>query len=308
MMIECDQLSKYYGRLHAVDQLSLKVGEHDVFALLGPNGSGKSTLIKMLTGLIWPSGGAARIRGHNVHEDHGRAMARVGAVIEWPAFIPYLSARKNLEIFTGRSDRAFRAKMLEIAEAVNMRPRLDDKVAKFSTGMKQRLGIALALLPDSEFIILDEPTNGLDPNGMIEIRTILKELNRNLGTTIFLTSHLLGEVEQVCNRIAIIHRGKIVAEGELQTLLKGKNLLRIVPEPLAPAYAIIQEIVQTKQLPLDKVYQSAGELVVQVNANCAAELNALLVSRQIKVHKLLYEQRRLEDYFWEITEGQTDVA
>ncbi|MEI3001148.1 MAG: ABC transporter ATP-binding protein [Victivallis sp.] len=198
MSVECFCLTKRYGRRVVLDDVSLEINDGGVTGLIGPNGAGKSTLIKLITGLIWPTEGFVLVDGFDAHREHTKAMRRIGAVIEWPAFIPDLSARANLDIFSGGHGRAYREKRAEILRFMELESVLDRKVGSFSTGMRQRLGITLALLPDSEFIILDEPTNGLDPAGIVEIRQIIREYNRQFGVSVMVSSHLLSEVEQIC--------------------------------------------------------------------------------------------------------------
>ncbi len=306
-MLKCSNLSKKYPGGHGVHDISMEICEHDIFALLGPNGSGKSTLIKMITGLIWPSDGEVTINGYDVFSEHSLAMQQVGAVIEWPAFIPYLSARQNLKVFTGLRDDKFNKKMTEVVELVNMTSRLDDKVLNFSTGMKQRLGLALALLPDSRMIILDEPANGLDPNGILEIRSLIKEFNRDFGTTVLFTSHLLGEVEQICTKIAIIHKGKMVAGGNIGDLLKSQRAIIIIAEPVDAALKCLSEFRLTEKCPVTSVDVNGEKLVVSASCDCAADINSLLVGKGIRVRSIYQEEHKLESFFLKVTDGETDV-
>ena len=218
MSVECFCLTKRYGRRVVLDDVSLEINDGGVTGLIGPNGAGKSTLIKLITGLIWPTEGFVLVDGFDAHREHTKAMRRIGAVIEWPAFIPDLSARANLDIFSGGHGRAYREKRAEILRFMELESVLDRKVGSFSTGMRQRLGITLALLPDSEFIILDEPTNGLDPAGIVEIRQIIREYNRQFGVSVMVSSHLLSEVEQICDRILIMDHGRHLALGTAEEL------------------------------------------------------------------------------------------
>ncbi len=306
-MLKCSNLSKRYPGGHGVFDVNLEVKEHDIFALLGPNGSGKSTLIKMITGLVWPDDGEVCINGYDVHNEHHMALKRVGAIIEWPAFIPYLTARQNLKVFTGAYGKDFESRMTEVVEMVNMASRLDDKVINFSTGMKQRLGLALALLPDSSLVILDEPANGLDPNGIIEIRGLIKEFNRKFGATVFLTSHLLGEVEQICDRMAIIHRGRLAAAGSIQELLGKCITVCISADPAAEAMACLEKLKLEKECPILSLRAEDGRIIVESDRDCSADINALLVGRGIRVSSICQEKQRLESFFMRVTDGETDV-
>lgn len=226
-MLECRALTKVYNKRRAVDNVTFTMRAGRVLGLVGPNGAGKSTLLKMITGLIWPSEGSVSIDGFDVQQNRCQALANVGAIIEWPSFYLDLSAKRNLDILSGGNGATYEKRVREIIHMVNLDGRLKDKVGRFSTGMKQRLGIALALLPNSQFIILDEPTNGLDPLGLIEIRRIIRDYNQLFGTSILVTTHLLPEIEQVAHDIAIINRGRLIAHGDIKTLLAGDNILKI---------------------------------------------------------------------------------
>ncbi|MGH2517708.1 MAG: ABC transporter ATP-binding protein, partial [Ktedonobacterales bacterium] len=217
-------LTKDYGRIRAVNNLALEVRRGDVFGLLGPNGSGKTTTLRMILGLIFPSAGEIELLGGRISDvTHRRAALRhVGAIVEQPAFYPYLSARENLRgvaTFAGMPSGAARSARIDEALAqVGLAPRADDAYNKYSLGMKQRLGIAAALLSHPELIVLDEPTNGLDPAGLVEVRDLIGRLARG-GTTVLLSSHLLYEVQQVCTRVAILKNGTLLAQGEVGALL-----------------------------------------------------------------------------------------
>lgn len=306
-MLRCENLSKKYAGGHGVNGISLEICEHDVFALLGPNGSGKSTLIKMFTGLVWPSDGEVSINGYDVHSEHSMALSQVGAVIEWPSFVPYLTARQNLEVLTGARGKGFTKKMIEMMDLVNMSSRLDDKVMNFSTGMKQRLGLVLSLLPDSTMIILDEPANGLDPNGIMEIRKLIRELNRELGITVLLTSHLLGEVEQICDKMAIIHKGRMVACGNIEEILGRQSMLVVIPERMDAAVKCIEDFRLRDQCPVSAIERDGEKLVLTTNSDCAADINHLLFSNGIRVRGIYKEAHKLESFFMRITDGATDV-
>jgi ABC-2 type transport system ATP-binding protein len=301
MILECENLSKSFGRKKAVDNISMTIKAGDILGVVGPNGAGKSTLLKLFTGLIWPTTGNVRICGHDVNYAHRQAMGHVGAVIEWPAFIPDLSARCNLDILSGGRGAEYEKKLAHIIEFVELKDRLHDRVGLFSTGMKQRLGIALALLPNSQFIILDEPTNGLDPAGIVEIRTIIKEYNRRFGTTILITSHLLTEIETVCSRLAVITDGKIVASGTMDELLSGENTVRVVADDFDQAVALLRRAKQEGSLPLLSVVCERPEILLRVSGECAAAVNYMLVTNGLKVSHLSQERKTLESFFMEAT-------
>ena len=303
-MLECEGLRKTYGRKTAVAGVDLHVRAGRVVGLLGPNGAGKSTLLKMVTGLIWPDEGAALINGYDVQTERRQALAQVGAVIEWPAFYPYLSARENIRAITGLRSRAFDAKIEEAADLVGMRRWLEGKVQTFSTGMKQRIGIALACLPDSRFIILDEPANGLDPNGMIELREVIRNISRERGATVLVSSHLLGEIEKVCDEVAIMHNGSVAACGEVAALVGDKGALQV---GVGAADAARAEAVFLRQALSFSALDKPGMYALAAGQEQAAELNRQLLESGCSVWHLAYRPRTLEDVFQEITGGARDV-
>lgn len=232
MSIECVSLTKCYGAKTALKDVSVTVHEGKITGLVGPNGAGKSTLLKLMTGLVFPTAGYVCIDGWDVHACHKEAMSRLGAVVEWPGFYPDLTARQNLAIFSGGHGKAYREKVEEITGFLKVRDVLDRKAGTFSTGMKQRLGIALAMLPDSKYVILDEPANGLDPAGIVEIRELIRECCSRAGVTVVVSSHLLSEIEAICDDVIMIVDGGIRAAGALKDLLGGERQLKVVPRDL----------------------------------------------------------------------------
>lgn len=219
-----EHLSKRFGSIQAVSDLNLAVEERKIFGFLGPNGSGKTTTIGMILGLITPSEGKIELFGRDTKTHLKSLLPQVGSVLEGNSFYPYLSGKDNLRLF-GRilNHEKIGSRVEEVLEMVKLSSRAQDKYAAYSQGMKQRLGIACALLSDPSLLILDEPTNGLDPKGMREIRELMLNLGKR-GKTILLSSHLLHEVELVCDHIAIINEGKLVAQGETAELIKDKSL------------------------------------------------------------------------------------
>ena len=205
-------LTKRYKNRLAVDHLSIEVRRGDVFGFLGPNGAGKSTTIRMILHLVFPSEGDVEIFGESLKTARHKALAKVGAVVEKPAFYNHLSALRNLEILGGLQKPVSRRQIMEQLERVGLADRAEDPVKTYSHGMNQRLGLALILLNEPELVILDEPTTGLDPQWMKEVRELIRELARERGVTIFLSSHLLYEVELIATRMAIIHQGKLRVE------------------------------------------------------------------------------------------------
>lgn len=216
LVIATDSLTKRYGRIVAVDGLSLAVPRGQIFGLLGPNGSGKTTTMGMLLGLVKPTSGRFRLLDAGL--SHQEALRRTGAIVETPCFYPYLSGRDNLAYFQGISGKRNREELNELLERVGLADRANDRFRTYSQGMKQRLGLAYVLLGDPEILFLDEPTNGMDPAGMAEIRELIRSLGTG-GRTVLLSSHLLHEVEQVCDSVAILSRGRLVVQGGIEDLV-----------------------------------------------------------------------------------------
>lgn len=219
MILRTVNLTKRYGTRLAVNGLNIEVRRGDVFGFLGPNGAGKSTAIRMILRLVFPTEGDVELFGRSLNREGQRVLDRVGAIVEKPAFYGHLSAYRNLEILGGLRRRMPRHRILEGLERVGLLDRADDRVKTFSHGMNQRLGLALALLSEPELIILDEPTTGLDPQGVKDVRDLIRELARERGMTVFLSSHLLHEVEMTATRMAVIHQGVLRVEGAVRELL-----------------------------------------------------------------------------------------
>jgi len=298
-IIEVKDLSKQFKEIKAVDNLNLNVYRGDVFGFLGPNGAGKSTTIRMLLSLIRPNQGTIKIFGKSLLEHRIDILKNIGAIVEKPDFYLNLSAFKNLEILGRISGKEISKKrILEMLEIVGLEKRAQSKVKTYSHGMKQRLGIAQALLHDPELIILDEPTTGLDPQGMKEIRDLILKLSKDENKTIFLSSHILYEVELVANRMIIINKGMTKVEGYVQDMLKS-NLLKVTFEvdDVNLALEIIKET--TWMTKLDS--SAEGKLIFNLDNEEVHLLNKLLVENNIKVNAVI-PTRSLEDYFLKITE------
>ena len=308
MSVECFCLTKRYGRRAVLDDVSLEINDGGVTGLIGPNGAGKSTLIKLITGLIWPTEGFVLVDGFDAHREHTKAMRRIGAVIEWPAFIPDLSARANLDIFSGGHGRAYREKRAEILRFMELESVLDRKVGSFSTGMRQRLGITLALLPDSEFIILDEPTNGLDPAGIVEIRQFIREYNRQFGVSVMVSSHLLSEVEQICDHLILIDGGRLKAWGEIGELLDSRPRLRLRTDRPESAAALLRRAVAGNALPPCGIENGPDGILLELGESCAGAVNRLLVENGFNVTHLAVERQTLENFFLKETAGDNGHA
>lgn len=296
--IRLENLSKTFGRgekaVQAVVNLNLEIQTGQIFGFLGPNGAGKTTTIRLLVDLIRPTNGAAFIYGQDVRRNPG-VLRRVGALIEDATFYGYLNGRDNLEVLA-RTAGNYRPKRIEaLLEQVGLAGEANRRVSSYSTGMKQRLGIAGALLGDPELMILDEPTNGLDPGGRQEMRAFIHGLAKQAGVTVFLSSHLLHEVEQVCDRVAIINHGEIVREGAVSNLLaEGQAQLRVQASPQASALQVLQE---TWEVSAD------GEwLIVSAQPEEGYLVVARLVTNDIHVHQVIVRKRTLEEYFIDATQ------
>jgi ABC-2 type transport system ATP-binding protein len=305
MSIECFCLSKRFGAKNALDDISIEISEGKVTGLVGPNGAGKSTLIKLITGLIYPTDGFVRIDGYDVHAEHKLAMRRLGAIVEWPSFYPDLSARRNLAILTGAHGKKYEEKLEEVTTFLKINDVLDRKVGVFSTGMKQRLGIALALLPDSKYIILDEPTNGLDPAGIVEIRNLIRDCNRLAGVTVLVSSHLLSEVEMVCDEVIMIADGQLKAAGSLNELLGGVRQLRVVTGQLEKTAAFLEQAFQAKEPWITSAPENSdGSLLFSIPQDMdPAVVSSKLFEAGFSLSHFAGEQLSLERFFLQKTAG-----
>ena len=293
-------LSKRYGERWAVKELDLEVSRGDVFGFLGPNGAGKTTTIRMMLGLIRATAGKVYIGGVDLHDASIEARGMVGAMVEAPAFYGYLTGRQNLELLGPISGGAGGARMDEALGLVGLTARADDKVKGYSQGMRQRLGIAQALMSGPELVILDEPTNGLDPAGMREMRALITRLAGERGMTIFISSHLLYEVEMVCNKVAVINNGSLVAQGPVTELLGKESFrLEIKVDDAARAAAVAASLKYVSGV----VQDGKTSLSMSVHMDMVPEVNRALVSAGLRVSALLPHSASLEEFFLEITDG-----
>jgi ABC-type multidrug transport system ATPase subunit len=308
-VIRTQGLTKRYGGLVAVDGVDLRVDQGDLFGFLGPNGSGKTTTVRMLLGLVFATSGRIEVLGRPMPRAAAAVLPAVGSLVEGPAFYPHLSGRANLALFDaagptgaagGRSGgRRDRRRRVDDAlgrvglDGVGRRP-----VKAYSSGMRQRLGLAAALLRAPRLLVLDEPTNGLDPKGMREIRDLLADLVRAGATTVFLSSHLLAEVEQVCTRAAIVHQGRLVAQDRVDALLAPTGRVTVTTPDL-PKAAELATALRGVRLG----GRHADRLTVQLDGTAPEELNRQLVAGGVRVRELLVERPSLEDVFLELTAG-----
>lgn len=298
-IIEIQNLNKQFKDIKAVDNLSLNVYKGDVFGFLGPNGAGKSTTIRMLLSLVKPTDGIIKLFGNSLREKRIEILKKIGAIVEKPDFYGYMTAYKNLEILGKISgSNISKERIMEMLELVGLNKRYNSKVKTFSHGMKQRLGLAQALLHDPELIILDEPTTGLDPQGMKEIRDLILYLSKEKKKTIFLSSHILYEVELVANRMVIINKGHTKVEGNVSDLLNS-NKLKVTFEvnEIELAKSIINETSW-----LQKLDSSVGnKLIFLLDSDEISFLNKFFVENNILVSAVI-PTRSLEEYFLNITE------
>ena len=295
LLVETHELTKRYRKITAVNSLNLSVHRGEVYGFLGPNGAGKTTTLKMLLGLISPSSGEALVLG----EEPGspESLAGVGSLVESPAFYPYLSGRDNLRVLA-RYVGAPRSRIGEVLEEVELAGRAKDKFKNSSLGMKQRLGVAAALLKDPELLVLDEPTNGLDPRGMAAMRAIIRRVGAG-GRTVLLSSHLLGEVEQVCDRVGVIRRGELVAEGTVAELRGGGGVL-VRAEPLGLAARISGQLAG-----VTAVHERDGALFLEADPSRTGEINRKLTNAGLEVSEVRPAESSLEEVFLELTDGET---
>jgi ABC-2 type transport system ATP-binding protein len=291
-LVQTRDLTKVYGgRITAVNRVALSVRRGEVYGFLGPNGAGKTTTLRMLVGLVRPTAGSATVLGKP--PGHPEALARTGVLIESPGFYPYLSGRDNLRV-VARYAGVAGGRVDDVLELVGLTDRAGDRYTGYSLGMKQRLGVAAALLKDPELLVLDEPTNGLDPAGMRDMRALIRELGSR-GHTVLLSSHLLGEVQQVCDRVGVISRGELIAESTVAEL-RGEAGLLVAAEPLELARAAAEEL-----LGAENVAVVDGTLRLRVDPAHAGKVSTALVQAGSTLTELRPLERTLEEAFLEMT-------
>ncbi len=299
VVLRTEHLGKKFGHRWAANDINLEVRRGDVFGFLGPNGAGKSTTIRMILSLIAPSTGSVELFGHSLLKKRELALANVAGIVEKPDFYLYLSAYRNMQIAGSLTlgSNPHKARVLEELKLVGLADRAFDKVKTFSHGMKQRLGIAQALLCSPELILLDEPTNGLDPQGMKEVRELIRVLTRDRGITVFLSSHLLNEVEQVATRMAIINNGTMIVQGSVEEQLKAQaNRLSIHAEPVDRAAAVIRRFIPDGELRVtgSTISLAADAALVPAIVSAMAAEGCNIFSVEPK--------HSLEEYFLTVTE------
>ena len=298
-MIELQHVYKNFGRQVAVHDLTLSVPPGEIYGLLGHNGAGKSTAIGMMLGMVWPSSGEVRVFGHDVTVNRRQALRKVGAIFEAPAFYDYLSGKRNLEILSSYTASTPQRRIQEVIDWVGLSGRETSKVRTYSHGMRARLALAQALLPDPEMLILDEPGSGLDPEGIHEMRQTILRLHRELRLTILLSSHLLHEVEQLCTRIAVLNQGRMVFEGSLSATRPSAQWLRLRVGDFGSALKVLRgaQLINDAR---DGCLVSLGEGVG------SDQVVRSLVEAGLAVYEVAPENQSLENFYLELMNGSRE--
>jgi len=294
-------VSKYYGALHAVDGVDLDIPRGEIFGLIGHNGAGKSTTIGMMLGQVWPTSGEVKVCGHDVTTHRAAALQKVGAIFEAPAFYDYLSGWRNLEILSHYTAPTSKERIREVVEWVGLTGREQSPVRTYSHGMRARLALAQALLPQPELLILDEPGSGLDPEGIAEMRQTILRLHRELGLTILLSSHLLTEVEQLCTRIAVLHRGEKVFDGAIADVKAAQGRVALRTKDFAAATVYLRQA--------GLISGSDGKEFIQLNDGATtAEITRALVQAGHDVTGIWTREQTLEDFYLELVKSAPNNA
>ncbi|MGH2480100.1 MAG: ABC transporter ATP-binding protein [Ktedonobacteraceae bacterium] len=300
VVLSIRNLSKQYGKRTAVDNLSLDVRRGEIFGFLGPNGAGKTTTIRMMLGLIAPGGGSVDILGKDIAFYRAEILPRVGALVETPALYLYLSGRDNLRAVGSALGGVPRSRIDDVLELVGLQNRQKDRVRTYSLGMKQRLGVAMALLQDPDVLVLDEPANGLDPAGIVEMRDLMHQLSA-AGKTVFISSHLLPEVQQICTRVAIINLGKLVTESTVEELTSAHGEFSVTLEQAREALALVQAQSWGREARLNE----QGALITPAPGNRGRDLNLFLVKAGFAPDTITQATQDLEEVFLRLTSTGT---
>ncbi len=305
--VETQNLTKRFGDNVAVNDVALRVPRGSAFGYLGPNGAGKTTLIRLLLGLTRANSGTMSLLGHRVPDDRSHALARVGAIVDEPRFFSHLTGRENLRVLAAAREPLARQRIDASLARVGLSQRADDRVAKYSMGMRQRLGVAACLLGDPDLLMLDEPMNGLDPAGMQEMRELIRSFVDE-GRTVMLSSHLLDEIERTCDAVAIVDRGRIVRQGPIAELL-GAAATEVDVDCSEPARA--QDLLSVSRVVTSIEVTESGlrvRLVEGASHEEVAELNRLLVLGDVRVYRLQVVRASLEEWFLQVTSRLGDSA
>ncbi|EHI0726149.1 ABC transporter ATP-binding protein [Listeria monocytogenes] len=294
--LQVTNLHKKIRKREIIKGISFEVMPGEVFGFLGPNGAGKTTTIRMIVGLIKPTSGTILIGGKDIRKNFTEAMRGLGSIVENPEFYSFLTGQENLAYFARMDSSIKKERIQEVTELVGLEKRINDRVSTYSLGMRQRLGIAQALLSNPKLLILDEPTNGLDPSGIHEMRDFIRALARNEGISVLVSSHLLSEIELLCDRVAIMTDGTIIKTDQVAHLLSFRAQLRWRVTPIEQAKAFLESVTEV---------EVDGEYLVTAMNEESAEWNEQLVAKGIKVHEIDKRKPSLEDLFLELTGGQS---
>ncbi|EAF1796633.1 ABC transporter ATP-binding protein [Listeria monocytogenes] len=296
LALQVTNLHKKIRKREIIKGISFEVMPGEVFGFLGPNGAGKTTTIRMIVGLIKPTSGTILIGGKDIRKNFTEAMRGLGSIVENPEFYTFLTGQENLAYFARMDSSIKKERIQEVTELVGLEKRINDRVSTYSLGMRQRLGIAQALLSSPKLLILDEPTNGLDPSGIHEMRDFIRALARNEGISVLVSSHLLSEIELLCDRVAIMTDGTIIKTDQVAHLLSSRAQLRWRVTPIEQAKAFLESVTEV---------EVDGEYLVTAMNEESAEWNEQLVAKGIKVHEIDKRKPSLEDLFLELTGGQS---
>ncbi|EDN9402638.1 ABC transporter ATP-binding protein [Listeria monocytogenes] len=294
--LQVTNLHKKIRKREIIKGISFEVMPGEVFGFLGPNGAGKTTTIRMIVGLIKPTSGTILIGGKDIRKNFTEAMRGLGSIVENPEFYTFLTGQENLAYFARMDSSIKKERIQEVTELVGLEKRINDRVSTYSLGMRQRLGIAQALLSNPKLLILDEPTNGLDPSGIHEMRDFIRALARNEGISVLVSSHLLSEIELLCDRVAIMTDGTIIKTDQVAHLLSSRAQLRWRVTPIEQAKAFLESVTEV---------EVDGEYLVTAMNDESAEWNEQLVAKGVKVHEIDKRKPSLEDLFLELTGGQS---
>ncbi|MGI8826588.1 MAG: ABC transporter ATP-binding protein [Chloroflexota bacterium] len=294
--IDISDLSKAYGNTLAVDHLSLRVQSGEIFGFLGPNGAGKTTTMRMLLGLVRPTSGNARVLEMDIKTDLPKILDRTGSIIENPTFYPYLSGRDNLRAIARLTGTPY-DRIPPILDLVDLTSSAGRKFKTYSLGMKQRLAVGAAMLHGPDLLILDEPANGLDPAGIVEMRDLMKRL-RGEGRTVLISSHVLHEIEQICDRIVILNRGRVVVQGRVSDLLGASEALEVRIAQIDEAQRILEAVPWVRGIRRD-----SGRLLLDAPPECASDVTQVLAEQGLYLSGMRPQERSLEQYFLDVTGG-----
>jgi len=298
-VLKVANLSKSIKKKEIIKDLSFELNKGEVLGFLGPNGAGKSTTLRMLVGLSRPSAGTVSICGHGIGEDYVKAMAHVGCIIEAPDLYEYLSGYKNLELLGAMSQHVTKAAIDDAIALVGMEKRIHDKVSIYSMGMKQRIGLAQALIHQPDLLILDEPTNGLDPQGIHEFREIVKSLAKDTGISVLISSHLISEVQLMCDRVCIINQGMIVRDGAVTEMLSTGEIVWVLNNPYHG------QIILSEQFQLDARITAQNELIAATDLEILPIINAALITSGLELKTVTAKNATLEELFLSLTNQKT---